>query len=128
MFSNGVPQSEWEKMKQKQLEKIQRENGAIPILGGAVQERRYKQPDGPVVADLGDPPDGCEWPTHVRIGGELFMLVPPAGFEETVNMAFNRGYRMAVDNYQDQISKPVITEQIDYVGMVRRGDFDASGD
>lgn len=129
--------NEIERMRQRRLaSKIAAESGVVMDLSSLMAKhnqtvevsarngKKYQQPDRPVIANLGDPPDGQEWPTHVVIGGEMFMLVPPAVFEESANTAFNRGFEMALNMYRDQIKTPKISEQVSYVDMVRRGDFD----
>jgi len=129
--------NEIERMRQRRLaNRIAAENGTVMDLSSLAAKhnqlpevstrnsKKYQQPSQPVIANLGDPPDGQEWPTHVVIGGEMFMLVPPAVFEESANTAFNRGFEMALNMYRDQIKTPKISEQVSYVDMVRRGDFD----
>ena len=138
-YSNG--DNEIERMRQRRLaSRIAAENGTVMDLSSLAAKhnqpqkdstgngKKYQQPNQPVIANLGDPPDGQEWPTHVVIGGEMFMLVPPAVFEESANTAFDRGFIKAIDLYRDQIKTPKISEQISYVEMVRRGDFDAGVD
>lgn len=130
-YNNG--DNEIERMRQRRLaSRIAAENGVVMDLSSLAAKhnqpqkastngKKYQQPSRPVIANLGDPPDGQEWPTHVVIGGEMFMLVPPAVFEESANTAFNRGFEMALSMYRDQIKTPKISEQVSYVDMVRRG-------
>lgn len=137
-YNNG--DNDIERMRQRRLaSRIAAENGTVMDLSSLAAKHhqqqkastgngKYQQPNQPVIANLGDPPDGQEWPTHVVIGGEMFMLVPPAVFEESANTAFNRGFEVALNMYRDQIKTPKISEQISYVEMVRRGDFDAGVD
>ena len=123
-YNNG--DNEIERMRQRRLaSRIAAENGTVMDLSSLAAKHNQHQP---VIANLGDPPDGQEWPTHVVIGGEIFMLVPPAVFEESANTAFNRGFEVALSMYRDQIKTPKISEQLSYVEMVRRGDFDAGVD
>lgn len=101
--------------------------GNIPILGKK-KERVYQQPVRPTIAKLGAPPEGQPWPTHVELGGVLFMLIPPDTFESAANLAFNRGFQYAVNLYADQITNPVVSNQASYVDMVRAKCFEDRGD
>lgn len=118
-------QREWEKKKRDELRKLER--SGLPVLNSGIKRKndsiRYVQPANPVCAEIEDPPPGHDYPTHIKIGGVIFMLVPSNVFDMAVNEAFNRGFRNAIEVYKEQISSPVISEQISYVEMVKRGDF-----
>lgn len=71
--------NEIERMRQRRLaSRIAAENGVVMDLSSLKHNqlpevstrngKKYQQPSRPVIANLGDPPDGQEWPTHAGAG------------------------------------------------------------
>ena len=115
---------------QDRANRIASENPAIPLFENQTErsarllrerEQLKHSSNQPVIADIGNSPEGAAIPTHLRMNGILYMLIPPADYQAIVNQAFNRGYQDAVGVYSDQIQKPRASDQRTYVEMVRAG-------
>lgn len=80
---------------------------------------------GIVCADIGEVPVGQPFPTHIRISGIVFMLIPPEAFTQGMNQAFDRGVDFGMEDAPRNIPGR------DYCEAVRLGfwnDFDPEED
>lgn len=96
-----------------------------PTTDELSQQRKKKRPldatprqraDGQIVcADIGEPPPGCLLPTHLRMGGIIYCLVPPGDYEDSLQEAFERGWISAINHQEREAFTTMTDAELDSV-------------
>jgi len=77
-------------------------------------------------------PAGAPTPTHLKMDGVIYLLIPHEHFDQAVDMAYNRGYRRCIDVYGPThkiMGVPLVIDPVQktYCQMVLEGYFNQEG-